>query len=243
MPSPIRVLVWNEYRHEREEERSPRSTRRASTAQSPPVLQADPDFTVGTATLDEPEHGLTDDVLAATDVLVWWGHMRHDDVRDETVVDRVQRRVLDGMGMVVLHSGPLLEDLQALMGTTCEPEVAGGRRQGAALGRRTRPPDRRRASASTSSCRKRRCTASTSTSRRRTTSSSSAGSPAARSSARGCCYQRGAGKIFYFRPGHERHPTYYKPDDRPRHRNAVRWAAPVAGPRRVFDNVPALETI
>ena len=56
------------------------------------------------ATLDEPEHGLTEAVLAETDVLTWWGHVAHGEVADE-VVDRVQRRVLEGMGLVVLHSG------------------------------------------------------------------------------------------------------------------------------------------
>ena len=61
-------------------------------------------FDVRTATLDEPEHGLTDAVLAATDVLTWWGHVAHAEV-DDAIVDRVQRRVLDGMGLIVLHSG------------------------------------------------------------------------------------------------------------------------------------------
>lgn len=63
-----------------------------------------PDMAVRTATLDDPACGLTEDVLADTDVLVWWGHMAHDQVPDE-VVDRVQRHILSGMGLVVLHSG------------------------------------------------------------------------------------------------------------------------------------------
>ena len=75
-------------------------------------------FKVRTATLDEPEHGLTEDVLANTDVLVWWGHKAHGDVDDE-IVDRVQARVLDGMGLVVLHSGHLSKIFMKLMGTTC----------------------------------------------------------------------------------------------------------------------------
>ncbi len=112
-----RVTVWNEYRHER----------------SDPVVGAVyPDgihgavgdglraagFDVRTATLDESEHGLTDDVLAATDVLTWWGHVAHHEVAD-AVVERVHRRVLDGMGLVVLHSGHFSKIFQRLMGTTC----------------------------------------------------------------------------------------------------------------------------
>ena len=57
-----------------------------------------------TATLDEPEHGLTDEVLESTDVLIWWGHMAHEEVEDE-VVEKVKKRVLEGMGLIVLHSG------------------------------------------------------------------------------------------------------------------------------------------
>ena len=81
-------------------------------------LQAD-DFQVRTATLDEPEHGLTNEVLADTDVLVWWGHMAHDEVQDE-IVQRVQQRVLEGMGLIVLHSGHFSKVFKKLMGTSCD---------------------------------------------------------------------------------------------------------------------------
>ena len=73
-------------------------------------------FAVRTATLDEPEHGLTQEVLDNTDVLFWWGHMAHGEVKDE-IVERVYRRVMDGMGMVVLHSGHASKIMQKLMGT------------------------------------------------------------------------------------------------------------------------------
>src|SRR5688500_9064826 len=96
-----RVTVWNEYRHERRNERVaavyPEGIHQAVAA---PLSEAG--LAVRTATLDEPEHGLTADVLRDTDVLVWWGHMAHGEVADE-IVDRVQARVLDGMGLVVLH--------------------------------------------------------------------------------------------------------------------------------------------
>lgn len=81
-------------------------------------MQAD-DFQVRTATLDEPEHGLTNEVLADTDVLVWWGHMAHDEVQDE-IVQRVQQRVLEGMGLIVLHSGHFSKVFKKLMGTSCD---------------------------------------------------------------------------------------------------------------------------
>lgn len=72
---------------------------------------------VGTTTFDEPEHGLTEEVLTGTDVLVWWGHIAHHEVSDE-VVERVHRHVLAGMGLVVLHSGHWSKIFVKLMGTT-----------------------------------------------------------------------------------------------------------------------------
>ena len=94
--------------------RSGRSTRTASTRRSPTACAA-AGFEVRTATLDEPEHGLTDAVLAETDVLTWWGHVAHDEV-DDAVVDRVQRARprRDGPDRPPLR--PLLEDLPAADG-------------------------------------------------------------------------------------------------------------------------------
>src|SRR5207248_1824074 len=73
---------------------------------------------VRVATLEEPEHGLTEGALAETDVLTWWGHAAHDQVADE-VVERVHARVLAGMGIVLLHSAHYSKIFKRLMGTTC----------------------------------------------------------------------------------------------------------------------------
>ena len=73
---------------------------------------------VRTATLEEPEHGLTDEVLAGTDVLSWWGHAAHDRVAD-AVVERVQKHVLGGMGLLVLHSAHASKIFKRLLGTSC----------------------------------------------------------------------------------------------------------------------------
>src|SRR5262245_58719019 len=114
----IRVTVWNEYRHEKESAKIgaiyPEGIHGAIAA----GLREHGDLTVRTATLDEPEHGLSAAVLGATDVLVWWGHKAHHEV-DDAVVARVKERVLDGMGLVVLHSGHYSKIFTSLMGTTC----------------------------------------------------------------------------------------------------------------------------
>ncbi|RLP76143.1 trehalose utilization protein ThuA [Mycetocola tolaasinivorans] len=118
--SPLRVLVWGENRHEQVEphvaEIYPDGMH--NTIRSGIEENLGATARVHTATLDDPEHGLTEEVLADTDVLVWWGHMAHADV-DDDIVARVHRHVLSGMGLVVLHSGHWSKIFQKLMGTTC----------------------------------------------------------------------------------------------------------------------------
>ena len=114
----IKVTIWNEARHE---------YKNAVVASIYPegihgaIAKAFPatDFMVRTATLDQPEHGLSQEVLDSTDVLYWWGHMAHSEVSDE-IVERVKARVLAGMGLVVLHSGHFSKIFKTLMGTTCD---------------------------------------------------------------------------------------------------------------------------
>jgi trehalose utilization protein len=118
--NPVRVIVWGENRHERLQpkvaEIYPDGMHNTIRAGIEEVLGTG--ASVRTVTLDDPEHGLTEEVLASTDVLVWWGHAAHAEVADE-VVDRVHRHVLAGMGLVVLHSGHWSKIFGKLMGTSC----------------------------------------------------------------------------------------------------------------------------
>jgi trehalose utilization protein len=91
----IRVTVWNEYRHEKTNPLVQEVYPNGMHAVIADHLKAQ-GFAVRTATLDEPEHGLTEAVLNDTDVLTWWGHMAHDQV-DDKIVRRVHQRVLEGM--------------------------------------------------------------------------------------------------------------------------------------------------
>jgi len=238
LTSPIRVTVWNEYRHEQTDQEVaaiyPNGIQNAIAA---PLKEAG--FEVRTATLDDPEHGLTTSILDTTDVLIWWGHMAHREVRDD-IVERVQQRVLDGMGLIVLHSGHFSKIFKRLMGTTCDLKwregndherlwvVAPGHPITEGLGEYIDieheemygehfdvPPPETLVFVSWFS-----------------------GGEIFRS---GSCYTRGCGKIFYFRPGHERHPTYYHPDVQRVIANAIRWAAPTQGAARVFGNTRSLE--
>ncbi len=114
--SPIRVTIWNEYVHEKKEP--------SVAAIYPDGIHgmlakhlAAPDLAIRTATLDAPEHGLTQEVLNATDVLLWWGHAVHDEVSD-AVVARVQQRIWEGMGILIMHSGHMSKIFRVLNGTS-----------------------------------------------------------------------------------------------------------------------------
>ena len=235
MTTPLRITVWNEYRHELD------TSHPANTVYPEGIhgaiaqgLREHADLEVGTATLDEPEHGLTDAVLAHTDVLLWWGHMAHDAVRDE-IVDKVQARVLSGMGLIVLHSGHFSKIFMRLMGTSCNLKwreaddneriwvIEPGHPIAAGLGATIELADEEMYG-------ERFDIPAPET---LVFVSWFKGGEVFRS---GCCYTRGRGKIFYFRPGHESYPTYFNPEIRRVIANAARWAAPVAGPKPVFGN-------
>ena len=199
----------------------------------------DAELEVRTATLDEPDHGLGGDVLDTTDVLVWWGHLAHDDVSDATV-ERVKARVLEGMGFVALHSAHFSKPFKALMGTTCDLKwreandrerlwvVAPGHPIAAGIGERITleseemygehfdipQPDEL------------------------VFVSWFSGGEVFRS---GACWRRGAGRVFYFRPGHETYPTYHNPQIQRVIVNGVNWAAPTGGATPVYGNAKPLE--
>src|SRR5262249_23641981 len=118
MSSPIHVTVWGEFRHEKQNPRVAEIYPQGMHRTIADFLHASGGLEGRAGTLDEPEHGLAAEVLARTDVLVWWGHMAHQEVQD-AVVANVRQRVLEGMGLIVLHSAHYSKIFKALMGTTC----------------------------------------------------------------------------------------------------------------------------
>lgn len=219
----VSVTVWNEYVHEQEPgpamDTYPDGIHTALAA-----IFEDAGHDVRTATLHEPEHGLTEDVLADTDVLTWWGHTAHDEVADE-VVDRVQEAVLDGMGLLVLHSGHHAKIFKRLMGTTCDLRwrddgereriwvvetghpIAAGLDECFELPEAEMYGERFDVPAPDE----------------HVFTSWFEGGEVFRS---GLCYRRGNGAIFYFRPGHETFPIYADENVQRILLNAVEWAAP-----------------
>lgn len=224
---PTRVTVWNEFRHEKHNakvaELYPHGMHETIAAH----LRKGGRLEVATATLDEPEHGLSDDRLGRTDVLIWWGHIAHDAISD-AIVQRVHGRVLAGMGLIALHSAHYSKIFRKLMGTTCnlkwresnDREILWVTRAGHPIvqgiddhfilpgeemyGEFFDVPEPQET----------------------VLISSFSGGEVFRS---GCTWTRGAGRVFYFRPGHETYPTYHDRNVLRVIENAVAWAAP-AGP-------------
>lgn len=236
----VKVTVWNEFLHEKEHE--------AVKAIYPDGIHnalaegiRSEGIEVQTATLEEPEHGLTEEKLNNTDVLIWWGHMGHDRV-DDAIVERVHQRVMDGMGLIVLHSGHFSKIFKKLMGTGCDLKwreagekeriwtvnpahpIAAGIPEYVTIDHEEMygehfdipAPDEL------------------------VFVSWFEGGEVFRS---GCTFFRGQGKVFYFRPGHETHPTYYHPQVLQIIRNGVLWAAPSGAGKPVRGNHQPLEPI
>ena len=113
----IRVTVWNEFQHERTQEKVKEIYPDGIHTCIAKFLRQEEELSVRTAVFDEKEHGLTEEVLANTDVLVFWNHMLQEEFSDD-VAERVRRHVLAGMGLVVLHSGHYSKIMRKLLGTS-----------------------------------------------------------------------------------------------------------------------------
>ena len=227
----IRVTVWNEGRHEKHKPGVADAYPKGIHGALAEALNEAGGFDVRTVLLDDPEHGLSEDVVDSTDVMVWWGHGYHGEVED-AIVERVHRRVLSGMGIVVLHSGHFSKIFRRLMGTSCDLKWRDeGEREVLWVTRPGHPIVRGIADHFVIAKEEMygeffdvpepECTFLI---------SSFEGGEVFRS---GCTWLRGAGKVVYFRPGHETFPTYYDPNVRRVIVNAVRWACPAWPPEEV----------
>ncbi|MEY8874967.1 MAG: ThuA domain-containing protein [Leptothrix sp. (in: b-proteobacteria)] len=248
MKTKISVIVWNEFEHELQNPAiaaiypdGMHAVIAAALRETPGLNPGALPLDVTTATLAEPEHGLSDARLASCDVLIWWGHKAHGKVSD-AIVDRVQKRVLEGMGLIVLHSGHFSKIFRRLLGTNCslkwreadekeriwvvEPShsIAAGLGPYFELpyeemyGERFDVPQPDET----------------------VFISWFEGGEVFRS---GLTWQRGHGRIFYFRPGHEAYPTYHDANVQRVLANAVQWANPRVQIVDVCPMSPALEPI
>lgn len=219
----MKVLVWNENIHEKEIPEMLKLYPGGLHGYIAEFLKCD-EIEVSTATLDEPECGLTEEVLKETDVLIWWGHAGHHLVPDD-VVERVQRFVLSGMGLIVLHSGHHSKIFRKLLGTTCNLKWRDDARERIWTIKPNHPIATGIPETFALDCEE------------------MYGEPFDIADPQeiifmgwfnggevfrsGCTWTRGNGKIFYFQPGHETNPSYQNPHVQQIIKNAVKWACPV----------------
>ena len=227
----INVTIWNEGRNEKSNETAKKVYPNGLHNAIAEGLSVNEDFIIKTATLDEPNCGLTDELLEETDVLLWWGHSAHKEVPDE-LAEKIHQAVLKGMGFIALHSSHFSKPFLKLMGTSCTLKWRNGDRERLWVVSPTHPiaiglpeyielpmeemygerfdipkPDDTVFIGWFS------------------------GGEVFRS---GCTFTRGYGKVFYFQPGHEEYPIYYDENIKRILANAIRWAAPITR-REDFD--------
>lgn len=220
----LRVTVWGENVHEQKHENIRAIYPTGMHQCIADGLNEAGDIEARCATLQEPEHGLTQEVLDSTEVLTWWGHAAHGKVED-AIVKRVQKRVWQGMGLIVLHSGHYAKIFKRLLGTSCSLtwREAGEKERiwvcnpghpiAQGLDRYFEIPHTEMYGEPFA----------IPTPDEQVFISWFQGGEVFRS---GCTWKRGNGKIFYFRPGHETYPIYHHEQVKLVLKNAVRWARP-----------------
>ncbi|TDM48503.1 trehalose utilization protein ThuA [Macrococcoides goetzii] len=233
----MNITVWNEYRHEKESEKVRLHYPEGIHKVIADFLEGD----VTTATLDMPEHGLTNEVLDRTDVLIWWGHKAHDEVSDD-IVEKVHQRILEGMGFIALHSAHFSKVFKKLMGTGCDLKwreagekeriwvinpahpIAEGLPEYFELEEEEMYGEHFDIPAPDELL----------------FISWFEGGEVFRS---GATFTRGNGKIFYFRPGHETYPTYHNEYVQKVIKNAVNWVKPTQSTYPTYGNHQPIESL
>ncbi|WP_282943510.1 ThuA domain-containing protein [Paenibacillus sp. RC67] len=242
MAANIRVTIWNEFYHEQHlaivKEIYPEGIHQALGKH----LTQQHGLQITTGTLYDPDHGLPDEVIEQTDVLIWWSHMKDNEVPD-VLVDKLYERVISGMGAIFLHSASGSKLFKRLMGTG-----GGGKWREAhekerlwvlkpghpivnGIGEYIELPHEEMYGEPSNIPEPDELIFM----------SWFEGGEVMRS---GNVYTRGKGRVFYFRPGHEEYPTYYNKDVLRVIENAARWVAPHSAPPCITTgNVASLEPI
>ena len=224
MAKTINVTIWNEYRHEKSDENVAKLYPNGLHAAIGEVLSKNDDMKITLAALDDPDQGLPDEVLNNTDVLLWWGHMNHGEVKDD-LVERIRQRVyVGGMGFIALHSAHHSKPFRAIVGTTGNLLWGDNQKEiiwnimpshpiAAGIPAHFELPEEELYA-----------------------EPFQIPQPDAHIFEgwyehgyvfrTGCTFLRGAGRVFYFQPGHETCPSFYDANVQRIITNGVRWAAP-----------------
>lgn len=222
--NPIRVTIWNEFRHEKTSQQVAEIYPHGIHAAIADALAPCKDIVTTLAALDDPEQGLPDSLLENTDVLIWWGHMAHEEVND-ALVEKIRQRVYAGkMGFMPVHSGHHSKPFKAILGTTGNLSWGADQKEIIWNLCPSHPiaagiPDHFQLDIE-----------------------EMYGEPFyiptpdelvfggwfehGNMMRSGCTWRRGMGKIFYFQPGHEACPSFHNPYVQRILQNGVHWVAP-----------------
>ncbi|MCI7767257.1 MAG: ThuA domain-containing protein [Oscillospiraceae bacterium] len=219
----INVLIWNEFIHEKNQPEVAAIYPEGIHCQIWEYLSCEEDMSVKFVTLDMQNNGITKELLDDTDVLIWWGHQAHDRVSDETV-RLVCERINGGMGFIPLHSAHHSRIFKALCGTSCNLKWRHGDRERIWCVLPSHPIAAGIPEHFELTCEEMYGEPFDIPNPDEVVFMGwFAGGEVFRS---GVTFRRGAGRIFYFQPGHEEYPIYHDENILKIIKNAVRWAAP-----------------
>ncbi len=226
MSNKLNVVIWNEFRHEKTDPRVTALYPLGIHAFIKKFLEQDNELNITLAALDDPDQGISDELLESTDVILWWGHMAHGEVNDE-LMRKIQARVYQGkLGLIALHSGHHSKVFKAVVGATGNLSWGSNRKEviwnlfpqhpiAAGI------PDHFIIEEEELYCEPFYIPQPDEL----VFGAWYEGGYIFRS---GCCFNRGMGKVFYFQPGHETCPSYYNPYVQQIIKSAIQWVKPAS---------------
>lgn len=224
MAKTINVTIWNEYRHEKSDENVAKLYPNGLHAAIGEFLSKNDDMKITLAALDDPDQGLPDEVLNNTDVLLWWGHMNHGEVKDD-LVERIRQRVyVGGMGFIALHSAHHSKPFRAIVGTT--GNLLWGDNQKEIIWNIMPSHPIAEGIPAHFELPEEELYAEPFQIPQPDAHIFEGWYEHGYVFRTGCTFLRGAGRVFYFQPGHETCPSFYDANVQRIITNGVRWAAP-----------------
>ena len=236
----LNVVIWNEFRHEKTKEEVKALSPNGLHAYLKDVLDVNGDMEVSLAALDDPDQGLSDERLEQIDVLVWWGHMAHGEVDDE-LVKKIQKRVYLGkMGFVALHSAHHSKPFRAIVGTN--GNLSWGRNQKEIVWNMMPSHEIAQGIPDHFILPEEELYSEPFYIPQPDELVFGGWFEDGHIMRSGACFRRGAGKVFYFQPGHETCKSFYNEYVQRIITNAIRWARPNEYGFEIPDGCPHIKT-
>lgn len=221
------VVVWSEGTAPKEIYPNDINGAIAEGLKASPLMK---DWDVVIAGIDDPDQRISDELLKKTDVLIWWGHKKHGDVKD-ALVDKIEKRVKEeGMGFIALHSAHFAKPNKRIMGTPCTfaAYVCDNKENVVSVAMPNHPICKGVAKTFTVANDERYSDpyAVPTPDAVPLTAIQVRNDGTKEEAKMGFCWTVGKARMFYLQMGHETNPIYFDPEIRKVMANAVLWAAP-----------------